>query len=423
MSVCVVYIYINTKSFVHLCIQTVCLCVCIKMCATSLLIIYEQRARFSSHFLVSSFHLNVFFSFFFPQMYEEPPPLPFPSLQNLKVIAADILKIQRNPTTPDVEFRFFEPEPSNSQTEKKKARPTNKACEVCKKKKVRCDINSFPHEHCTRTNCQCLHHEDVSKEDQVDTPSPSSSSVVTANTLTTQSSESIPSTTVFRKPGLLKSGHYTGETSFCGYLPSLEQPSVVLAEENFPTFAPIPKEPFIDTNDKLYLIDTYYDNMNPFYPLMPKQEVLSQLHNPKGSYLSPLFFYALFARAAHVETAGRLTTDNRSFQSLGAECMNYASTLVNYYKDKPRISTILALVIMTNHLEQEKKHQDLTKAWLWAGEAFRMALDLGIHRAVISTEANPTGQLCIRTFWLAYIADCTISMTYGRPSATEEKVL
>ncbi|CEP09163.1 hypothetical protein [Parasitella parasitica] len=357
-------------------------------------------------------------------MYEEPPPLPFPSLQNLKVVAADILKNQRNPTTPDVEFRFFEPEPSNLQTEKKKARPTNKACEVCKKKKVRCDVNSFPNEHCTRTNCQCLHHEDVSKEDQVDAPvSPSSSSVATANTSTPQSSESIPSTTVFRKPGLLKSGHYTGETSFCGYLPSLEQPSVILAEESFPTFTPFPKEPFIDASDKLYLIDVYYENMNPFYPLMAKQEMLFQLNHPKNSYLSPLFFYALFARAAHVETAGKLTVDNRTFQSLGAECMNYASTLVNYYKDKPRVSTVLALVILTNHLEQEKKHQDLTKAWLWAGEAFRMALDLGIHRSIISTESDSTGQLCIRTFWLAYIADCTISMTYGRPSATEEKVL
>ncbi|KAI8639810.1 hypothetical protein BD408DRAFT_484555 [Parasitella parasitica] len=356
-------------------------------------------------------------------MYEEPPPLPFPSLQNLKVVAADILKNQRNPTTPDVEFRFFEPEPSNSQTEKK-TRPTNKACEICKKKKVRCDVNSFPSEHCTRTNCQCLHHEAVSKEDQADAPlSPSTSSVATANTPAPQSSESIPSATVFRKPGLLKSGHYTGETSFCGYLPSLKQPSVILAEESFPTFKPLPKEPSIDASDKLYLIDVYYENMNPFYPLMAKQEMLFQLNHPKGSYLSPLFFYALFARAAHMETAGKLAADNRSFQSLGTECMNYVSTLVNYYKDKPRISTVLALVIMTNHLEQEKKHQDLTKAWLWAGEAFRMALDLGIHRSIISTESDSTGQLCIRTFWLAYIADCTISMTYGRPSATEEKVL
>ncbi|KAI8090483.1 hypothetical protein BDF21DRAFT_190960 [Thamnidium elegans] len=78
---------------------------------------------------------------------------------------------------------------------------------------------------------------------------------------------------------------------------------------------------------------------------------------------------------------------------------------------------------MANHLEQTKLPQNLTRSWLWAGEAFRIALDLGIHRASVCEKNSPGGQLCIRTFWLAYITDCTISMTYGRPSATEEKVL
>ncbi|KAI8064296.1 fungal-specific transcription factor domain-containing protein [Gilbertella persicaria] len=343
-------------------------------------------------------------------MYEEPPPLPFPSLTSLKAPAIDILKSQRSPNTPDVEFKFFYPEQS-VQAEKRRQKPNNKACDICKKKKVRCDINALPHEPCTRANCQCEHHQ----QHQEDTPS----EIVVTNT----NSGSIPSTTVFRKPGLLHSGHYTGETSFCRYLKSQNQS---LEEDQFPTFSSIPTVPHITLADKHYLIDVYYDNLSPFYPIINKADILQQLdlvQKGHSSYLSPLFFYALFARAAHVETTRKMTADNTSFYDLGVACLEYASALVHCYKDKPRISTVLALVIMTNHLEQEKRHQDLTRTWLWAGDAFRMALDLGIHRAFISDEADPSGQLCIRTFWLAYIADCTISMTYGRPSATEEKVL
>ncbi|OBZ90001.1 Nitrogen assimilation transcription factor nirA [Choanephora cucurbitarum] len=355
-------------------------------------------------------------------MYEEPPPLPFPSLTSLKSTAIDILKSQRSPNTPDVEFKFCYPEQSG-QTEKRRLKPNNKACDVCKKKKIRCDINALPHEPCTRANCQCEHHHQhfVSTEE-----ASHSSEMMVTNT----NSESIPSTTVFRKPGLLHSGHYTGETSFCGYLRAQNQPPVITKEDQYPTFSTLPLPPIapnISSADQRYLIDVYYDNLNPFYPIINKTDMLEQLdlvQKKSSSYLSPLFFFALFARAAHVESNRQYTEDRQfTFHDLGIACLDYASALVHYYKDKPRISTVLALVIMTNHLEQEKKHRDLTKTWLWAGDAFRMALDLGIHRSFISKESDSFGQLCIRTFWLAYIADCTVSMTYGRPSATEEKVL
>ncbi|KAI9473493.1 MAG: fungal-specific transcription factor domain-containing protein [Benjaminiella poitrasii] len=368
-------------------------------------------------------------------MIEEPPPLPFPSLQNLKTPASEILKLQRNPTTPDVEFRFFEPEPKHStQLEKRRQRPNNKACEVCKKKKIRCDINAFPNEKCTRTNCQCLYHEkkEIKQEEDdtaaiIETCPFSNENASLSNSQQFNLNNYVPSTTAFRKPGLLNSCHYTGETSFCGYLPAEDQPPVITQESDFPDFQPAPKEPNISRADQHYLIDVYYDNMNPFYPILNKQDLLNQLEcvvKKQDSYLSPLFFYALFARAAHVEMNRKVTSDNKqSFEELGVECTNYVSALVDCYKDKPRISTVMALIIMINHLEQAKLYQYITRCWLWTGEAFRMALDLGIHRAFISDENSPFGQLCIRTFWLAYIIDCTISMTYGRPSSTEEKVL
>ena len=348
---------------------------------------------------------------------EEPPPLPFPSLTKLKAPAKDILDAQRNPSSPNIEIKFFQPSAARK-IEGKKQKLNKKSCDSCKKKKLKCDNNS--NETCKRQSCHCKYH----------VSSIESEANNSTNKNTPLDDRIIPSTTVFRKPGLLLSGHYAGETSFCGYISSPSQPSVIMEENEFPHIEATPLQPpFITELDQLYLIDVYYENLNPYFPILNKQDMLiqHQLIMKKGfSYLSPLFFYALFARAAHVQCKRKFTQYNQQpFSVLGDTCLQYATTLVHYYMDKPRISTVLALVIMANHLEQTKLPENLTRSWLWTGECFRLALDLGVHRSLISEDNNSDrfGQLCIRAFWLAYITDCTISMTYGRPSATEEKVL
>lgn len=364
-------------------------------------------------------------------MIEEPPPLPFPSLKKLQVVAREVLDSLRNPTSPtSLEYKFFLP-PPQSEPEKKKPRLNKKACISCKKKKTKCDNNATPDNLCQKQTCSCLYHVNPTNDEEdnnLNGLADASSSIDRNPAATLPNIDIIPSTTVFRKPGLLLSGHYAGETSFCGYIQPELQPKAIKKESVFPTFDPTPiQAPFISEIDQLYLIDTYYENINPFFPILNKDEMLlqlSQVMNNGSTYLSPLFFYALFARAAHVETNRIYTECNQqTFESLGDDCITYVSALVNCYKDTPRVSTVLALIIMANHLEQTKVPANLTKSWLWAGEAFRISLDLGIHRSLISEKDDALGQLCIRTFWMAYITDCTISMTYGRPSATEEKVL
>jgi hypothetical protein len=365
---------------------------------------------------------------------EEPPPLPFPSLTRLKQPAKDILDAQRNPSSPDIEIKFFQPSSSNSEPDKKKQKINKKSCEICKIKKIKCDNNATPDEICRRaSSCPCKYHVTTNEDDlDSDTKNKRMSAEPFNNDKFIPPSDIIPSTTVFRKPGLLVSGHYAGETSFCGYITPELQPPVIIEECVFPTIDPTPIEPPVITKeDQLYLIDVYYENLNPFYPILNKKDLLIQLQLVMANqfaYLSPLFFFALFARACHLETNRIYTQYNqqynqKTFRELGDDCISYASVLVNHYKDKPRISTVLALIIMANHLEQTKLPENLTRSWLWAGEGFRLALDLGVHRSLISENSDQFGQLCIRTFWLAYITDCTISMTYGRPSATEEKVL
>ncbi|KAG1174114.1 hypothetical protein G6F70_005241 [Rhizopus microsporus] len=322
-------------------------------------------------------------------MYEEPPPLPFPSLNMLKGQVKDIISMQRNPTTPDVEFKFFCPSTTNP-TGSKKPKANNEPCE-------------------RKGTCPCIYH----KELEDDTMSGSSRK------------EIMPSNTVVRKPSLLYSGHYVGETSFCAYVDLFkDHRSVIREEHQFPAINAPPPVPSLSMNDQLYLLDIYYANINPYYPLLNKKEMTDQLYlinRHKPTYLSPLFFYALFARASSF-VQDRFNDESKSFEQIGNECLQYAIYLRPFYQDRPRVSTVLALVILANHMEQTKLPENLTQAWLWSGEAFRLSLDLGIHRSMISAEEDMHGQLCIRAFWLAFITDCTISMAYGRPCSTEEKV-
>ncbi|KAI9354409.1 fungal-specific transcription factor domain-containing protein [Pilaira anomala] len=364
-------------------------------------------------------------------MIEEPPALTFPSLKKLQPVAKDVLDILHIKSAQSRKTFKFCPAVANSEPEKKKQGKKGVSCEKCRKKKVKCDTNFEKDERCNKSNCTCIHHipyngkEDKNGSSEASSPSDYNRS---NNNSATPTIDFIPSTTGFRKAGLLSSRHYAGETSFCAYLQPENQPNSIQYDCSYPTLDTIPVQiPSISYQDKRYLIEVYYQNLNPFFPIINKDELLTQLEYleaNKQTYLSPLFFYALFARAAHVQTDRISTeTNQQTFKDLGNDCITYFSALVSKYQDTPRISTVLALIIMANHLEQTKLSQNLTRTWLWSGEAFRIALDLGIHRASISEKDSPEGQLCIRTFWLAYITDCTISMTYGRPSATEEKVL
>jgi hypothetical protein len=400
------------------------MCICIfAIDQTHFSYLYQVPPPFYLNFIKNvglSFSFYSFIIFIFlTAMIQEPPPLPLSSYAHLKSAVSRLLEEQRlaqnHVLSPEYSYRMVDP--ANQEQEKPKRRPVKAACKYCNESKIKCDINVPPSEPCPRANktCKCEYHNKAA-------PSPPAGNNSSANNRF-PSNETIPSTDVFRKSGLLPSGHYAGETSFCGSLRLAEQSQAIMIENSFPAFpGAAPTEPVVSIENKRYLIDVYYNHLNPYYPSLNKQDLLNEfeaLNNGRDTYLSPLFFCALFARAAALAES-TLETD---YEELSRKYLDHADYLVNFYRDKPRCSTVLALVMMTNHLEQEKNSKNLTKAWLWAGDAFRMALDLGIHRSSTSEGATSLGQLCIRTFWLAYITDCTISITYGRPTSIEEKVL
>ncbi|KAL0079775.1 fungal-specific transcription factor [Phycomyces blakesleeanus] len=101
--------------------------------------------------------------------------------------------------------------------------------------------------------------------------------------------------------------------------------------------------------------------------------------------------------------------------------ITYVSQLIPFYLDCPRTTTLQALLMFSGYLEQTTRYQHHTMAWVWAGSAFRMAQEMGLHRQTPSDVCLESVQRSIRTFWFAFVKDRSMSLTYGRPFMFEEK--
>ncbi|KAI8084808.1 fungal-specific transcription factor domain-containing protein [Halteromyces radiatus] len=303
-----------------------------------------------------------------------------------------------------------------------------------------------------------------------DNHSTSSTSPTTPDN-TQQFYETILSQHARPRPVINRYGHFMGETSYycslSSYMPRkyfdlLQQPS-------FSLLAPI-APPQLTNEDQMHLIEVYFTHIHPHLPLINKHDLLLELdHCNKGepSYLSPMFFYALFARSAPFSTEPQRfiqPSSGQTIDSFSIHCLQYANQFRDAYIQQPRTSTVMALLFMAVYLEQRKQPKDFSRIWIWTGEAFRMILDLGLHRlnsfhdcsssrlttstasAASPTASLPTtlcnsmaspnwtehtehstlantvfGQFEIRTFWAAFVIDRSMSLTCGRPFTLEEK--
>ncbi|KAI7861476.1 fungal-specific transcription factor domain-containing protein [Spinellus fusiger] len=168
--------------------------------------------------------------------------------------------------------------------------------------------------------------------------------------------------------------------------------------------------PHLVVEDQLYLIELYEHYINRLYPLYSMDTLKEALYNDMSTPdCSPLLLYALFLRTAPFSKEKRI-------QVLAAPLLAYCSQLVPAYIDRPRLSTIVALLLLTEYLEHTLLAHQLTRAWTWMGMALRMVQDMGLHRQSASSP-----QLSIRVFWAAFVKDRLMSMIYGRPFMLDEK--
>ncbi|KAK7186024.1 fungal specific transcription factor domain-containing protein [Paraphaeosphaeria sporulosa] len=146
----------------------------------------------------------------------------------------------------------------------------------------------------------------------------------------------------------------------------------------------------------------------------------------KGPYFSKLLLNAIYFGASKFsprhEEVRRVPNDVRT---AGWKFRQRVRELLGEALEKCEITTIQALLVMTNSLFA--LGDERSAAWVYAGIAFRMIVDLGLHVDTLALASTGTRKISDedyeirrRVFWAAFVVDKIQSLYQGRPVSIKE---
>ncbi|KAG0168295.1 hypothetical protein DFQ28_008645 [Apophysomyces sp. BC1034] len=95
-----------------------------------------------------------------------------------------------------------------------------------------------------------------------------------------------------------------------------------------------------------------------------------------------------------------------------------ARSMLDGYLDIPRLSTVVALCLLALYESSQHKGDTQCRSWVYSGMAFRMCLDLGLHKRRCQSGDRTRDidvELQKRVFWACYCLDKLESICSGRP--------
>ncbi|ETS78440.1 hypothetical protein PFICI_10502 [Pestalotiopsis fici W106-1] len=142
-----------------------------------------------------------------------------------------------------------------------------------------------------------------------------------------------------------------------------------------------------------------------------------------GPYFSKLLLNAIYYGASKFSPRHEVRKDPTDVRTAGWKFRERVRQLLGSALDQSNITTIQALLIMTNSLFA--LGDERSAAWLYAGLALRMIVDLGMHIDlvnVVGTRQFTDEDLEIRrrVFWGAFVVDKIQSLYQGRPFTIKE---
>ncbi|KAM3493383.1 hypothetical protein MY3957_003296 [Beauveria namnaoensis] len=140
----------------------------------------------------------------------------------------------------------------------------------------------------------------------------------------------------------------------------------------------------------------------------------------RGLYFSKLLLNAIYFGAAKFSPRLEVRKDPGDVRTAGWQFRERVRTLLGEALDRSDITTIQALLVMTNSLFA--LGDERSAAWLYSGLAFRMITDLGLHVDLSNSRRFTDEDLEIRrrVFWGAFVVDKIQSLYQGRPVSLKE---
>ncbi|KJX97205.1 Nitrogen assimilation transcription factor nit-4 like protein [Zymoseptoria brevis] len=142
----------------------------------------------------------------------------------------------------------------------------------------------------------------------------------------------------------------------------------------------------------------------------------------QGPYFSKILLNAIYFGSAKFSPRLDLRKDPQDVRTAGWRFRQRVRELLGEAMDQSKITTIQALLQMTNSLFALGDEQ--SAAWLYAGLAFRMIIDIGIH-VDATLMPNVRGlqeediEIRRRVFWSAFVIDKIQSLYQGRPATLQ----
>ncbi|KXJ90084.1 fungal-specific transcription factor domain-domain-containing protein [Microdochium bolleyi] len=142
-----------------------------------------------------------------------------------------------------------------------------------------------------------------------------------------------------------------------------------------------------------------------------------------GPYFSKLLLNAIYFGASKFSPRTEVRRDPGDVRTAGWKFRERVRELLGLCLDRSSITTIQALLIMTNSLFA--LGDERSAAWLYAGIAFRMIVDLGMHVDASELTNSRRGndedlEIRRRVFWGAFVVDKIQSLYQGRPVTLKE---
>ncbi|KAL5118714.1 hypothetical protein ACEQ8H_003391 [Pleosporales sp. CAS-2024a] len=142
-----------------------------------------------------------------------------------------------------------------------------------------------------------------------------------------------------------------------------------------------------------------------------------------GPYFSKLLLNAIYFGASKFSPRHQVRRVSDDVRTAGWQFRQRVRELLGGALDKSEVTTIQALLVMTNSLFA--LGDERSAAWLYAGLAFRMIVDLGMHVDTVDLAktrkfSDEEYEIRRRVFWAAFVIDKIQSLYQGRPVSIKE---
>ncbi|KAI1320205.1 hypothetical protein EDD11_001810 [Mortierella claussenii] len=160
------------------------------------------------------------------------------------------------------------------------------------------------------------------------------------------------------------------------------------------------------------LIDLYFKHVHPFLLVLHKPSFFRRLHDPKDP-VPDFLLAAMYAVASHY-APGREQDGRRYFQ--------FWLSRLDDTLDKPRLSTIQALLMIIKYQEGVKHTGFYFRTYMYTQMVIVLARELQLHKTTpVNAKLDPEShEVRRRLFWAVFVLDQFLSVSQGRTMSFRE---